>query len=360
MRPDTASRLRTGVRVLALTFALAAFSSVALAQETKAAKDLPWFEIALTLIGGLMIFLYGVNQLAARLKEVSGDRLRKVLHTGSSDRARGVVSGTVVTVLLDSSSAVIILVIALVDANLIRFSAALPVILGSNIGTTFSSQIFALNADSLAPILMAFGFLSALLARGEAMKQGSWIAFFIGLMLFGLSVVGMAVEPLKEAPEIKDWLSRFEAPLLGVLAGAAATAALQSSSAVMGMIIVLASQGLISLPAGLALVLGAEIGTCADTLVATIGRSRAALRAGVFHLLFNIVSVTAGLALLGVLTRLATASASSVEQQVANAHMAFNVTGALIFLAFTPWIAKALDRLIPDGASDEAKALKTA
>ncbi|HVF17002.1 MAG TPA: Na/Pi symporter, partial [Steroidobacteraceae bacterium] len=205
-----------------------------------------------------------------------------------------------------------------------------------------------LNADSLAPLLLAFGFLSALLARSESAKKWSWLVFSIGLVLFGLSVVGMAVEPLKEVPELKEWLTRFEVPLLGVMAGAAATIALQSSSAMMGLIIVLAGEGLISLPAGLALMLGAEIGTCADTIIASLGRSRAALRAGLFHLFFNVVSVAIGVVLLGVLARFATATATEVSQQVANAHVAFNVSGALIFLLVTPWIAKSLERLLPD------------
>ncbi len=337
--------------VLTVAALLVFDTSSAVAQQAEGAPDISWWEIGLTLTGGLILFLYGVNQLAVRLKEVGSDKLKSVLRASSSDRVRGLASGTVVTVLLDSSSAVIILVIALVDANLIRFSAALPVILGSNIGTTFSSQIFALNADSLAPILLALPFLSNLLAKNDGVRKWSWVVFFLGMVLFGLSVVGLAVEPLRDVPAIKEWLARFEAPLLGVLAGAAATVALQSSSAMMGLIIVLAGEGLISLPAGLALMLGAEIGTCADTLVATFGRSRDAVRAGVFHLLFNITSVAIGLMLLEPLARLATFSAGEVSQQIANAHVAFNVGGALLFLIFTPWAAKALERMIPDGGA---------
>lgn len=361
MRPET--RLDQAAPACAL-FAIGAsllMAAPALSQEaTKTLADVDWLEIGLTLLGGLTLFLYGVSQLAGRLKALGSDRLKAVLQKGSGDRVRGLTSGTVVTVLLDSSSAVIILIIALVDSGMLKFASALPVILGSNIGTTFSSQIFALNADSLAPLLLAFGLLAAMLGKSETVKSWSWVVFFLGLVLFGLSVIGLAAEPLKDVPEVEAWLARFEAPLMGVLAGAAATVALQSSSAMMGIIIVLAGQGLISLEAGLALMLGAEIGTCADTLVATIGRSRPALRAGVFHLSFNLVSVAVGLALLGPLAALATATSGVVAQQIANAHVAFNVGGAVIFLLLTPWIARALEWLIPDGrASHGARAAVT-
>lgn len=145
-----------------------------------------------------------------------------------------------------------------------------------------------------------------------------------------------------------EWLRATETPLRGVLIGCAFTILIQSSSATLGIVITLAGQGVIDLPTGLAMMLGAEIGTCADTLVATKGLSRAAVRAGLFHLGFNVATVTAGVMLIGLLAAFATWTSASLPNQIANAHVAFNVIGALAFLWLSPWCARLLERLIPD------------
>ena len=309
--------------------------------------QIDWLTVALGFIGGLALFLYGVDILARELKAAGGGRFQKLLRRSSDNRLKGLATGTVATVALDSSSVTIILLIAMVDAGLIGFAQGLPVILGANIGTTISSQIFAWSLDRFSPILIAAGLALHLLGRSEGWKRAGTIVLAIGLVLFGLHTIGAAAEPLKDDPGIKAWLERLENPLLGVLAGAAVTVAIQSSSAMLGIVITLAAGGLISLPAGLALMLGAEIGTCADTLVATIGRSRAAVKAGVFHLAFNIVAVAVGVLLIGPLADFATWSARSTGQQIANAHVLFNVAGALLFLPLTGLAARALDRAIP-------------
>lgn len=319
------------------------------------AEPIDWRSLILGFVAGLALFLYGVQQLADRLKAVASDRFKDVLRKGSNDRLRGLLSGTGATFVLDSSSATIILVIALVNAGLISFTASLPVILGSNIGTTLSSQIFASNLDQYAPVILAAGLLWGVLAKSDRAKAWGGVLFGLGLVLFALSIIGDAVEPLEDQPAVIDFLRRFEAPLVGLFAGAVITVLLQSSSAVLGIVIIMAGQGVLSLEAGLALMLGAEIGTCADTLVATIGRSAPAVRAGVFHLLFNIVAAGVGVALIGPLTAFAAGSAEGVDRQIANAHVLFNVVGALAVLPFTPWIAGLLKRLIPGrGDADEA------
>ena len=172
------------------------------------------------------------------------------------------------------------------------------------------------------------------------------------MVLFALYAIGSAMDPLKDSEDVKTWLSRFDEPLLGLAAGAAATVAIQSSSAMMGIVIALAGQQLISLEAGVAMMLGAEVGTCADTLVATIGRTAAAVRAGLYHLLFNLVSAGAGLALIGPLVALARLTGDELPQQIANAHVAFNVIGAVVFIGFTGLAATWLTRLVPDRAPD--------
>jgi phosphate:Na+ symporter len=300
-----------------------------------------------------------VDRLSGALKQIGSERARARLERAAGHRWRGLVAGTVVTTALDSSSVTIIILITLVDAGLLSFAHAIPVILGSNIGTTVSSQIFAANVDEYAPLLLLAGFLFQMLAKPGNMKAYGAIMFGIGLILFGLFTIGKAAEPLEGNQAIIDWLKTFATPLWGVVAGAAATVAIQSSSAMMGIVITLAGEGLIGLPAGIAIMLGAEIGTCADTLVATIGRSSSAVRAGVFHLLFNVITVTLGVLLIHQITAFAELSSSETGQQIANAHVAFNLAGALLFIPFTRTTAAILSRIVP-GGGDTAPTTRTA
>jgi phosphate:Na+ symporter len=181
------------------------------------------------------------------------------------------------------------------------------------------------------------------------------VAFGIGLIFFGLDVMGKAVEPLQQHQSFIQWMTRMEAPILGALVGAVFTIMVQSSSATLGVIITLAMQGLISLPAGIAMMLGAEIGTCADTLMATVGRSREAIRAGTFHLLFNIITVSIGVAFAHPFTALVQylSGGADLSRQIANAHVLFNVAGVVLFIGFVSPVARALQWLIPDKASDK-------
>lgn len=307
-----------------------------------------WFDLALSFLGGLALFLYGVNGLAGRLREVGDDRIRGWLSRGTANRISGLFTGVAATVVLDSSSATIILLIALIDAQLISLTAALPVILGSNIGTTISSQVFAWSLDDHAPLILVGGLGLNLLGRSERARGWGLVIFNLGLILFALGFIGDAAEPLEGHPRVRGIVDRLESPLLGVAAGALLTVLLQSSSAMLGVVIVLASQGVVTLEAGLALMLGAEIGTVADTLVATIQRSAAAVRAGVFHFVFNLVSAMAGLALLGPMADFARWSARDVGQEIANAQLLYNVVGALAFLLIVPWMASLLKVVVPE------------
>lgn len=346
-------------RSVPLALAALCLPALALAQGGSGASggggEVDWLAFALGTLGGLVLFLFAVDILARNLRELHGGRFQKLLEKSSSNRFGSLATGTVATVVLDSSSVTIILMIAIVDAGLIGFANALPAILGANIGTTFSSQLFAWNVDEYAPIPMAIGLLWRAFAKEEAAKRRATIVLGLGLVLFALSLIGNAAEPLKEHPDILEFLKQLEDPLLGVLAGALITVVIQSSSAMMGIVIVLAGGGIISLPAGIALMLGAEIGTCADTLIATIGRSRPAVKAGIFHLLFNIVSVAIGIALIGPLTAFAEGSAGDTGLQIANAHVLFNVAGALLALPFVRTIAGLLDRIVPERAGEERR-----
>jgi phosphate:Na+ symporter len=284
------------------------------------------------------------------VRAAAGDGMRRVVARFTSNRLAGVATGTVATTVLDSSSVTIMMAIALVDAQVLTFAQSVGVVMGANIGTTVSSQIVAFDVSRYAPVALVVGFLAHMLARGERTKHVGLAVFGLGLIFFGLELMGDAVEPLKESPRAAERLARLASPVLGVAAGALCTVVLQSSSATLGIVITLAGQGLLTLPAAVAVMLGAEIGTCADTLVATVGRSRAAVRTGVFHLLFNVGTVALGIALIGPLAGMAraTAGAGDLRRQVANAHLLFNVLGVVAAVWFVPAIERALRCAVPD------------
>lgn len=318
-----------------------------------------WPTIVLEVVGGLVLFLFGVLQLARSIEPLASDRARQLIDRFTTNRFAGVVTGAVATTLLDSSSVTIILVIALVNGGLLTFTQSLGVIMGSNIGTTVSSQIFALDVEAYSPLILLVGFLLFVTAgRSEGRRHVGLAVLGLGLVFFGLHYMGEAVVPLRDNAQFMRWMTGLERPLLGLAVGAIATVVIQSSSAMLGIVITLSSQGLVTLPAGLALMLGAEIGTCADTLVAAIGRTRAALRAGIFHLAFNISSAAVGLLFIDQLAALATSlpGGHSLPRQIANAHVAFNVLGVAAFIGFTPLIARILESLVPE-APHEAPAV---
>lgn len=322
------------------------------ALEGKAPQLLP---LILELVAGLVLFLYGVSRLSDSLQQVAAERLKAILAKFTVNRFAGVLTGTAITTVLDSSSVTIIMVIALVNANLLSFEQSLGVIMGSNIGTTFSSQLIAFKVNEYAPIALAFGFGMYFLGKSDFIKNIGMAVLGLGLVFFGLNVMGEAVEPLKDNQSLINILLRMENPIMGALAGALFTLAIQSSSATMGIIITLASQGMLTLPAGIAIMLGAEIGTCADTLMASIGRSRQAMRAGMFHLLFNVISVIIGIALANQLANLTVwiSGKADISRQIANAHVLFNVGGVLLFIWFTPQVANLLKIIIPDRQNAE-------
>jgi phosphate:Na+ symporter len=313
--------------------------------------DTSWAAILLKVLGGLVLFLFGVFQLATAIEPMANDRARALLSRFTTNRFAAVVTGIIATTLLDSSSVTIILVIALVNGGLLTFKQSLGVIMGSNIGTTVSSQIFAFDIEQYAPVVLLTGFLLLMTGQTRQRRRDTGLALLgLGLVFFGLHYMGEAVAPLRDSARFMQFMAGLERPALGVGIGALATVAIQSSSAMLGIVITLAGEGLLTLRAGLAVMLGAEIGTCADTLVASIGRNRQAIRAGVFHLAFNIISAVLGVLLIDQLAALAIAlpAGDSVPRQIANAHVAFNLAGVLLFLPFVNQVTRLLERLIPD------------
>lgn len=304
----------------------------------------------LLILTGLVLFLYALNRLSQGLMEVSGDKLKTFLDRFTKNLFRGIISGTIVTVILDSSSVVIIMTIALVNAKALTFRQAMGIVMGANIGTTFSSQIFALNIGEYAAIPIGIGFILMFVVKKPFLNNLGKVIFSIGLIFFGLFTIDEAVEPLKQNNYFMSWLESLNNPWKALGTGAIVTAVVQSSSATVGMVIGLASQNLLTIGAGIAVMLGAELGTCADTLIASIGRTRAAIRTGLFHLSFNIITISVGMLLLPLFTQLVLyiSQHASMAQTMANSHMLFNGLGVLIMLPFVGLVEKLLLRLVPD------------
>lgn len=206
--------------------------------------------VVLGALAGLVLFLYGVLRLSDAFSGLAGDRIKELLARFTTNRFAGLLTGVVATTILDSSSVTIILVISLVSAGLLTFAQSLAVILGSNIGTTISSQIFASDLDAYAPILLALGFGIYVFGQRPNLHHVGTALLGLGLVFFGLQQIETAVEPLRENDAVRGWLRRMETPWLGALAGAGFTVLVQSSSATMGIVIAMASQQLITLEAG--------------------------------------------------------------------------------------------------------------
>jgi phosphate:Na+ symporter len=313
-------------------------------------SDINLLKVILHLIAGLVIFLFGVSQLSESLGKLAGDKMRDILARFTANVWMGVLTGTLVTLVLDSSSAVIIMVIALVNAGLLNFRQSLGVILGANIGTTFSSQIIAFKVAEYASIALLVGFIGLMLLKNERAKHWASVVLAMGFVFFGLEVMDTSVLPFRRYEPFMALMRQLASPWTAVATGALFTFIIQSSSATVAIVITLAGQGLIDFPTAVALMLGAEIGTCSDTLLATIRGTREAIRAGVFHLLFNISTVILGLMLLNPFIELVLwiSEGASIERKIANAHTIFNISGVLALVLFVPWIEKGMTKLIPD------------
>lgn len=305
-------------------------------------------QVILLVTSGLILFLYALNTLSQGLNEVAGDKLKVFLDRFTSNIFKGIFSGIVATVLLDSSSVVIIMTIALVNAKAMTFRQAMGVVLGANIGTTFSSQIFALDIGEYAAIPIAAGFILMFFSKPKFYVNLGKVIFSFGLIFFGLFTMEEAVEPLKSSNYFVGWLKSLENVFKGVGVGAVVTLIIQSSSATVGMVIGLAAQQIITLKAAIAVMLGAELGTCADTLVASAGRSKAAVKTGLFHLIFNVTTIVLGMIALPHFSGLVNyvSQGMTIQQTIANAHMLFNGLGVLIMLPFAPLFERFLDRIL--------------
>ncbi len=331
---------------------------VAAAESGAASTDIDLFLLLAGLFGGLAIFLLGMDRMTESLRLIAGNRMRDILGRLTSNRVLGTLTGAGVTAVVQSSSVTTVLVVGFISSGLMSFEQSLGVIIGANVGTTVTAQIIAFRITTYALVAVAVGFgFSFFAKRPDRQAQGTAL-MGLGLVFFGMSLMGDAMSPLRTSDTFIDVMAALENPLLGILAGAAFTALVQSSSATTGIVIVLAQQGLISLDAGIALVLGANVGTAVTALLAAIGKPREALRAAVAHTLFNVGGVVLWLPLVGVLADLVVGLSGGTARQLANAHTVFNVANAVIALAVLRPFARLVERWVPDRVEDVPGAIR--
>ncbi len=315
-------------------------------------------EILLSITAGLVLFLFAVTSLSETLNTALGDGASKWIKKFTSNILSSLVVGILATTILDSSSAVIIITIVLINSKVLTFRQAMGIILGANIGTTVSSQIIAMDVGKYSPIFLLIGFVLLIVAKSEKVNSAGKVILYFGVLFFGLYTMENAVEPLKDEAFFAEWMKKTETPILGAIIGAVVTLVVQSSSATVGMAIILAKKGFLSLTGGVAVMLGAELGTCSDTLLATIKGSRQALKAGLFHVTFNLLSIILGLIFFYPFIEAVKwiSGSASIERSVANAHMLFNTLGVLVFVWTIPFFEKLLNGLLPDKVEEPSSA----
>ena len=313
-------------------------------------------DIAIGIMGGLGLFLYGMNLMGDGLQKSAGSKLKRIIELLTSNVIMGVLVGMVVTMVIQSSSATTVMVVGFVNAGIMSLTQAIGVIMGANIGTTITAQLVSLDVDFLAPVALGIGIVIYMFSNKPKHKNIAEILIGFGILFTGMDFMKEAVKPLAGYQGFTDMLLSFgHHPILGVLMGFAITAIVQSSSASMGMLIALASQGLIPITAALPILYGENIGTCVTSLISSIGASRNARRAAIMHLTFNVLG---SMIFMFILSKPIVAIVTAIDptdaaRQIANAHTLFNILNVIILLPFNKLIVKLALKLVPETKSEQ-------
>lgn len=319
------------------------------------------------LAGGLALFLHGMTMMSNAMRAMAGCRLKNIMAKLAGNRFSALLTGIGITTIVQSSSVTSVIAIGFVSAGILSLGQALAVIMGAAVGSTVTAQIIAFDISNLAFLLVAAGFGLSLWKSRRIPSLLGTVILGLGVLFIGLSMMSGFMAPLRTHQPFLDVMASMTNPLLGILIGAAFTAVVQSSSATLGVVIALASQGLIPLHAGIALVFGANIGTTITGLLATIGQPRTALQAAVGLFLFKLLLVVVWLPLMGLLERITRAVSPAAEglelaeklayevpRQVANVHLIVNVTTVVLLLPFVNLLAKLIVRVVGEGKLPEA------
>ena len=323
-------------------------SSYLYAGSSSSNNEISLFLIITGLLGGLGMFLYGMEMMSDGMKMTAGDSMRSILEKLTSNRYIAVFIGAFVTMVIQSSSATTVMLVSFVNSGLLGFTQALGVVLGSNIGSTVTAQIVAFKITDYALLLIAAGSIMSLFAKKDTVKHLGFVVLGFGLLFYGMKVMSDTMKPLRSDPTFNSILTSFENPFLGILAGAIFTALVQSSSATTGIVITLASGGSITLEAGIPLIFGANIGTCITALLAGLNASRDAKRVAIGHVTFNVIGVLLFCFWIPTFADFVSQTSDNIPRQIANAHTIFNIVATVIFIPFTPFISRTIINYFPD------------
>ena len=312
-----------------------------------------WLTLIVLLIGGLALFLHGMNVMTDGLKAAAGSRMKTFLRSMTRNRWTSLLAGTGITAIIQSSSVITVLAVGFVSAGLISFQSTLGVILGANLGTTITAQIIAFKITSASWIMIAFGYLFSVIFAKRSYKDLGTIVMGLGLVFLGMNVMSEATGPLKSYEPFIALMKGLDNYLLAILLGIIFTAAVQSSSATTGVVIILASQGLVSVEGGIAVILGANVGTCVTAFLSALGKPRAAMRVAVSHILFNVVGVVIWFLFIGQLANLVGLISQDPARQIANAHTLFNAANTILFIGLVNPASKLVLWLVPERKKQE-------
>ncbi|HID0817533.1 Na/Pi cotransporter family protein [Clostridium botulinum] len=321
------------------------------------------FAMLTGLIGGLGLFIYGMNLMGDGLQNVAGERVKVFFEKVTSNPIKGVLTGVVVTGVIQSSSATTVMVVGFVNAGLMTLTQAAGVIMGANIGTTVTGQLVAFNVTAGAPLFVGVGTAIVLFAKKKKTKEIGNIILGFGILFMGMEIMKEAMAPLGQSEAFKSLaLSLSHNVFLGIVVGMGMTAIVQSSSATIGILIALSSNGVLPLSAALPILFGDNIGTCVTALLASIGASKNARKAALFHLTFNVIGTVIFAFILVPLTpfvRIITnLTPGDVGRQIANAHTLFNLINTFIQIWFIKYIVAFVNKMIPGSDPYEKMAPK--
>jgi phosphate:Na+ symporter len=344
--------------ILAIIFSITFFSPYLFAGQGDPVtiSTISWKLLIIGMLGGLAFFLYGMIKMSDGMKKAAGNRMRYVLSVLTRNRVAALILGAIVTMVVQSSSATTVMLVSFVHAGLMNFTQTLGVILGADIGTTVTAQLIAFKVSDYALLMIAIGFGLQIVPKNDNMRSLGEIIFGFGVIFYGMKLMSDSMEPLHGYEGFINTMKGLENPFMGLLVGTLFTAIIQSSAATVGVVIVLANQGLITLESGIPLIFGANIGTCITAGLASINTSRDAKRVAIAHVVFKIAGVILFMFWIpgfAELTRsLSTRFGSDTARQIANAHTIFNVGIALIFIPFTAVFSRLIVWILPDKEED--------
>lgn len=311
------------------------------------------------LLGGLGLFVYGMKLMGDGLEKAAGDKLKRILEVLTTNRFMGVLVGTGVTSIIQSSSATTVMVIGFVNAGLMSLSQAAGVIMGANIGTTMTAQLIAFKLDDIAPLILAVGAVMYMFSSKKKVRDIGGIVLGFGILFVGMHTMSTAMKPLSSMPQFQNLILTIGThPMMGVLVGLAMTATVQSSSATIGILMALAANSSMPLGVALPILFGDNIGTCATALLASIGANKNAKRAALIHLTFNVIGTIIFMSILPLVLKIVPMLGGDIQRQIANAHTLFNVTNVVIQVWFIKYLVLFVTKVIPGGDTEDTEKLQ--